>query len=344
MNDVVSLTGALGYAVIALAAAVAWWSARPLVVGSALRRSGENQARVRGRGALEAFERLDTLVIDPIGSITDGEPRVVGVEPIDPEHDRSLRWFAGALQHGEDDPVAKAVSRLAGRGGATNVQRLPGIGVLGTVDRHPVRVGSPEWIGVEAEDDGWGKILAVEVDGRAMGRITVADAVRDQAPTAVAALVADGYQIVLAAPGEAAARHLAGAVPGATVVSTSERSSAEVTQGLRGEGRQVGSVGRARNPVATPTLDAPVVTDALAPEAIGVEMTDVAIHHVAAVLRLLRGASGRLRSMRRAVLVVAAAGFIALLFTPTGPPDIAATSVAVLAMPAALAAPLARWT
>lgn len=344
MNDVVSLTGALGYAVIALAAAVAWWSARPLVVGSALRRSGENQARVRGRGALEAFERLDTLVIDPIGSITDGEPRVVGVEPIDPEHDRSLRWFAGALQHGEDDPVAKAVSRLAGRGGATNVQRLPGMGVLGTVDRHPVRVGSPEWIGVEAEDDGWGKILAVEVDGRAMGRITVADAVRDQAPTAVAALVADGYQIVLAAPGEAAARHLAGAVPGATVVSTSERSSAEVTQGLRGEGRQVGSVGRARNPVATATLDAPVVTDALAPEAIGVEMTDVAIHHVAAVLRLLRGARGRLRSMRQAVLVVAAAGFIALLFTPTGPPDIAATSVAVLAMPAALAAPLARWS
>ncbi|MDF1705598.1 MAG: HAD family hydrolase [Aeromicrobium sp.] len=344
MNDVVSLTGALGYAVIALAAAVAWWSARPLVVGSALRRSGENQARVRGRGALEAFARLDTLVIDPIGSITDGEPRVVGVEPIDPEHDRSLRWFAGALQHGEDDPVAKAVSRLAGRGGATNVQRLPGIGVLGTVDRHPVRVGSPEWIGVEAEDDGWGKILAVEVDGRAMGRITVADAVRDQAPTAVAALVADGYQIVLAAPGEAAARHLAGAVPGATVVSTSERSSAEVTQGLRGEGRQVGSVGRARNPVAIPTLDAPVVTDALAPEAIGVEMTDVAIHHVAAVLRLLRGARGRLRSMRQAVLVVAAAGFVALLFTPTGPPDIAATSVAVLAMPAALAAPLARWS
>ncbi len=343
MNDVMSLTGSVGYLVIALAAAAAWWSARPLVVGSALRRSGENQARVRGRGALEAFARLDTLVIDPIGSITDGEPRVVGVEPIDPEHDRSLRWFAGALQHGEDDPVAKAVSRLAGRGGATNVQRLPGIGVLGTVDRHPVRVGSPEWIGVEAEDDGWGKILAVEVDGRAMGRITVADAVRDQAPTAVAALVADGYQIVLAAPGEAAARHLAGAVPGATVVSTSERSSAEVTQGLRGEGRQVGSVGRARNAVATPTLDAPVVTDALAPEAIGVEMTDVAIHHVAAVLRLLRGARGRLRSMRRAVLVVAAAGFVALLFTPTGPPDIAATSVAVLAMPAALAAPLARW-
>lgn len=344
MNDVMSLTGSVGYLVIALAAAAAWWSARPLVVGSALRRSGENQARVRGRGALEAFARLDTLVIDPIGSITDGEPRVVGVEPIDPEHDRSLRWFAGALQHGEDDPVAKAVSRLAGRGGATNVQRLPGIGVLGTVDRHPVRVGSPEWIGVEAEDDGWGKILAVEVDGRAMGRITVADAVRDQAPTAVAALVADGYQIVLAAPGEAAARHLAGAVPGATVVSTSERSSAEVTQGLQGEGRQVGSVGRARNAVATPTLDAPVVTDALAPEAIGVEMTDVAIHHVAAVLRLLRGARGRLRSMRQAVLVVAAAGFVALLFTPTGPPDIAATSVAVLAMPAALAAPLARWS
>lgn len=343
MNDVVSLTGSLGAAVIVLAAAGAWWSARPLVLGSALRRSGANRARVRGPGALEAFERLDTLVIDPIGSITDGEPRVVGVEPIDPEHDRSLRWFAGALQHGEDDPVAKAVSRLAGRGGATDVQRLPGIGVLGTVDRHPVRVGSPEWIGVEAEDDGWGKILAVEVDGRAMGRITVADAVREQAPTTVTALIGDGYQVVLTAPGEAAARHLANAVPDATVVSTSERSTAEVVEGLLVDGRHIGSVGRGRAAVFATAAATSVVTDDLADDAVGVEMSDVAIHHVAAVLRLLRGARGRLRTMHRAVLVVATVGFIALLFTPTGPPDIAATAAAVLALPVALAAPLTRW-
>ena len=343
MNDVVSLTGTIGAAVIVLAAAAAWWAARPLVVGSALRRSGENQARVLGRGALEAFERLDTLVIDPIGSITDGEPRVVGVEPIDPEHDRSLRWFAGALQHGEDDPVAKAVSRLAGRGGATNVQRLPGIGVLGTVDRHPVRVGSPEWIGVEAEDDGWGKILAVEVDGRAMGRITVADAVREQAPTTVTGLVGDGYQVVLTAPGEAAARHLAAAVPDATVVSTSERSTADVVEGLLGDGRHIGAVGRGLAAVFTPTAATPMLTDELASDAVGVEMSDVAIHHVAAVLRLLRGARARLRAMRRAVIAVAVAGFIALIFTPSGPPDIAATTAAVLALPIALTAPLARW-
>jgi len=348
MNDVVSTTGLLGVALVVLTAAAAWWSARPVLVASIFRRSGESRARVVGRGTLGALERLDTLVVDPVGSVTHGELRVVGVEPIDPEHDRSLRWFAGALQHGTDDPVARAVARLSVRGGATDVERLPGIGVLGRVDRHPVRVGTPEWIGLDtdqdsgAEPDDWAETLAVEVDGRAMGRITVADAVREQAPAALDRMADDGWQVVIVVPHAAAARHLTSSVPSSATVTVETRPAATV-DGLVHEGRNVGRIAQAGSELVTTAARGIVVTDGTVGHDERVELEDVAIHHVAATLRMLRGAQRRLRIMRRGVLAVAAAGVVILTVVPTGPPDVAATAATVLALPVALLAPLTRW-
>jgi cation transport ATPase len=348
MNDIASASGLLGAAVVLVAATVAWWSARPVLVSSILRRSGEARARVVGRGTLGALERLDTLVVDPIGSVTHGELRVVGVEPIDPEHDRSLRWFAGALQHGTDDPVARAVARLSVRGGATDVERLPGIGVIGRVDRHPVRVGTPEWIGLDAEQygpteqDDWTETLAVEVDGRAMGRITVADSVREQAAAALSRMADDGCRVVLVVPHAAAARHLAASVPASTTVDVDAHPAATVEK-LLDQGRHVGRIARAGSTLVATSPHGLVVTDGSVGHDERVELADVAIHHVAATLPMLRGAQRRLRLMRRSVLTVTAAGIVALALVPTGPPDVAATAATVLALPVALAAPLARW-
>ncbi|GAA1743473.1 hypothetical protein GCM10009710_24410 [Aeromicrobium alkaliterrae] len=326
-------------------ATLAWWSAHPIVVGSARRRSGEARARVVGRGALDCFARLDTLVVDPIGSVTVGELRVIGVEPLDPEHDRSLRWFAGALQHGADDPVARAISRLSARGGATNVEHLPGVGVLGTVDRHPVRVGSPEWIGLDGvPDDDWAQTVAVEVDGRALGRIRVADVVREQSAATIASLAADGVQVVLVAPGDAAARHLSSLLPGATTVAPSERPGEQVVDDSVREGAGVATVGRGRSAIVRPVTGTVAVSDDLGTDVPGVEMHDVAIHHVATVLRLLRSARGRVRAMRIGVIAVTVVGVAGLLLVPTGPPELAATAATVLALPVAVLLPLLRWS
>ncbi|WP_229054371.1 hypothetical protein [Aeromicrobium sp. Leaf350] len=336
MTGLLSLTSVLAAAAIVVAAAIAWWSARPILHASIHRRSGDSRTRLVGRGALDAFARSDTLVVDPVGSITVGELRVVGVEPIDPEHDRSLRWFAGALQHGADDPVARAISRLSARGGATEVKHVPGLGTAGRVDRHPVRVGASEWIGLDRPpDDGWHQVVAVEVDGRALGSLTVADPVRDQAPGAVASLVADGWRVVLVAPSDAAVRHLSAAVPCATVVRDGPTLE---------DGTDPVVVARSSTALDLRSAAGAAVSDRLPTRSAGVAMEDVAIHHVAAVLRLLRGARPRLRAMRLGVLVVAAAGTGSLLLAPPGSPEVFAAVASVLALPAALMLPLARWT
>ncbi|MFB9314529.1 cation-translocating P-type ATPase [Nocardioides plantarum] len=152
--------------------------ATPCLVGLAAAsatRAGLGRARrlgVRfdGATALEQVAALDLLLLPGDGVLTTGELRVDEVQAIDPDDERTLRWFAGALAHGADDPVARAVRRLSARGTVTDLDSRPGEGFSGAVDRHPVRVGRPDWIGVTATP-GPGTCVGVEVDGRALGSL-----------------------------------------------------------------------------------------------------------------------------------------------------------------------------
>lgn len=342
MNHVLDGYGILALLVLIAAGVGAWFAARPMVLASAHRRSGDARARVLGKQALDVFERLDTVVLDPVGTVTAGELSVVSVDPLDPTHDRNLRWFAGALQHTADDPVAKAIARLAVRGIVTDVQHEPGIGTTGRVDRHPVRVGNPDWIGVDAPDDGWGRTVAVEVDGRAMGHITVADTVRPQAGSATATLTESGMRVLVVAPSEAKAKHLSAAVQTAEVV-VAPISDPAFVRGLRGDGNVVAVVGRAGH--SSVPLDAGdlTVSDAVVNTPAAVDMADVAVHHVASVLVMLRGASSRVRAARRAVVAVTALALLGLVLTPSGWIDLCVLVAALIALPIALTAPLLRW-
>lgn len=162
-------------------------------------------------GVLPALaRRLDALVGEVSGFVTDGELQVVAVEPVEPDHERNLRWFAGALQHSGEGPVARAIARLASDARVTDVRRVPGAGIEGSVDRHPVRVGDPGWIGVAPPLDTGGHTVAVEVDGRALGSITVAERVRRQAPGALDRIEGAGYvPTLVSSAGELEAKRLA---------------------------------------------------------------------------------------------------------------------------------------
>ncbi len=160
---------------------------------------------VTDAGALERWQQIRTLVIDPFHSLTTGHLVVTDVEPVDPDHDRNLRWFAGALAHSYDDPVGRAVAKLAGQGRLTNVAQEPGLGIRGSVDRHPVRVGQPQWIGLaENPSPLIGTTVAVDVDQRPLGRITVADEVRPDAARQLDRLRRTGLTPALASPRSAA--------------------------------------------------------------------------------------------------------------------------------------------
>ena len=120
---------------------------------------------------------------------------MVDVAPLDVQHKHDLRWFAGALAHGSTDPVARAISRLAGPGRPTGVSQGPAHELRGAVDRHPVRIG------VNGEGSTVGEVVGttvrVDVDQRPMGHITVADEVRKTAAHCLSRLRDEGIEPIL---------------------------------------------------------------------------------------------------------------------------------------------------
>lgn len=203
--------GALVAVSVLLASAAVLVPLAPLVArrssAAALRRCGVSLTAA----AVARADAVSVAVLDQHGTITTGDLRVVEIRPFDPDHDRSLRWFAGALAHSGDDRVARAVSRLAGAGRVADVEHLPGRGIAGRIDRHPVRVGTPDWIGIEAHHPVWTS-LGVEVDHRPLGVLTVAEDLREQAAAGIARLRDLGLSVHLAAHGtEHQAAHLADA-------------------------------------------------------------------------------------------------------------------------------------
>lgn len=163
---------------------------------------------------------VDVLHLDGLETVTDGK-EVASVDPVEEAHLRNLRWFAGALEHLADDPIARAIARLSTRGNVTGFERYADLGVSGSVDRHPVRVGRPTWVGVvpSATDDG-GEVVGVEVDGRPLGTITVVDSVSADTSAAVTELGTLGVTATLiSTEREARLRRVAAAAGIGTITS-----------------------------------------------------------------------------------------------------------------------------
>jgi P-type E1-E2 ATPase len=181
----------------------------PLARWSVTRRARQSGIDFRAPEALAAAREVDTVLLDRWGAVTTGQLVVTSVDPLVEGDDRSLRWFAAALEHAGEHPVARAIARLAPPGRLTSVTSLPGRGISGSVDRHPVRVGTPGWLEME-ERHGLGTTVAVEVDHRPFGYITVSDNVRPDAATSVGRLHALGVEPVLLSDDSALnAEHLA---------------------------------------------------------------------------------------------------------------------------------------
>lgn len=176
--------------------------AGPIGVATGNRLAAPEGIRFPSLAALNAVDRVDTLVLNQAGTVTTGRLRVLSTEPVDPAHERNLRWFAGALAHAWPDEMAHALRASTGRGRLADVEIVDGRGIRGSVDRHPVRVGAPAWIGVAEPETIWSSV-GVEVDGRTLGTVTVADDVRPGAAEAIGRLKKLGIEPVLVSGGSA---------------------------------------------------------------------------------------------------------------------------------------------
>ncbi len=294
-------------AVLIIACPCALGLATPMSIMVGTGKGASMGVLIKNAEALEILEKVDTLVVDKTGTLTEGKPELDRVEAIaDIDADRILQ-LAASLERGSEHPLAAAIVRGAERKGielkeARDFHAHTGKGVTGTVDGHPIALGNLrlfEQLGVapgtlaERADtlrhEG-ATVMLVAIDGRAAGLIGVADPIKPSTPEAIQQLHDERIHVVMLtgdsrATAEAVARRLGIDRVEAEVLP---EQKAEVVKRLQAEGRIVAMAGDGIN-------DAP----ALAQAQVGIAMgtgTDVAMESAGVTL-----VKGDLRGIVRAV-------------------------------------------
>jgi Cu+-exporting ATPase len=294
--------------VLIIACPCALGLATPMSIMVATGRGAKTGILFRNAESIEAMRRVDTLVTDKTGTLTEGRPRLVTVRPLTPYDERSLLKFAATLERASSHPIAASIVRGAETlgiplGEPREFTGLTGSGVRGRVDAHEVRVGNralmietgadPAPLEAEAESlrrEGQ-TVMFVSVDGALAGMLGVADPVKPDARDALATLRNEGIRVVMVT-GDGSTT--AGAVARALGIEevhaeVSPEGKVSIVKRLQSEGRFVAMAGDGIN-------DAP----ALAQAQVGIAMgngTDIAME--SAQITLVRGdLSGIVRARR----------------------------------------------
>ena len=294
--------------VLIIACPCALGLATPMSIMVGVGRGAREGILIRDAQALEAFERIDTVVIDKTGTLTEGRPKLVSVTTAPGIDEDTLLRLAAGVEQASEHPLARAIIEAARARdlsieAASGFAAHPGKGTTGSVHGRTVALGNAALMGelniaiaefetaAEAARASGATVIHAAIDGRTAGILAIADPIKASAKAAIAALHSEGLRIVMltgdnATTARAVASQLditdieAGVLP--------ERKG-EVVQRLRQQGCRVAMVGDGVN-------DAP----ALAAADVGIAMgggTDVAIE--SAGITLLTGdLSGLVRARR----------------------------------------------
>ena len=309
---VYALIGAVSVLIIACPCALGLATPMSIMVG--VGRGAGAGVLIKNAEALERLEKVDTLVVDKTGTLTEGKPKVTALHPAPGVDEAELLRLAASLERASEHPLAAAVvaaaeARSLKLSETVDFHSPTGRGVIGKVEGRQVALGNAKYLAELGADvaslhsraeelrrDGATVIFAA-LDGRAAGLIAIADPIKATTPAAIRALRDEGVRIVMLtgderATAEAVARSLGIEEVEANVLP--EQKGAVVKR-LREQGRVVAMAGDGVN-------DAP----GLAAADVGIAMgtgTDVAIE--SAGVTLLRGdleGIVRARKLSRAVM------------------------------------------
>ena len=271
-------------AVLVIACPCALGLATPTAMMVASGRGAQLGIFLKGYRALEAIRSIDTVVFDKTGTLTTGHLAVTAVTAADGWRSDEVLALAAAVESGSEHAIATAILAAAGEPDpVADFRALPGRGVSGMVGSRRVDVGRPSWIGLDrvvpesvaaarrtGESDGQ-TVVFVAVDGAVCGSVAVADAVKDSAAAAVAALHERGLRtVLLTGDNPTAAAEVAAQVGIDDVIAeVLPEGKVDVIEQLRDRGRVVAMVGDGIN-------DGPALVTADLGLAIG-RGTDVAI-------------------------------------------------------------------
>jgi Cu+-exporting ATPase len=293
-------------AVLIIACPCALGLATPMSIMVGTGRGATMGVLFKNAEALEVMRKVDTLVVDKTGTLTEGHPELAGVTAVAGFTESELLRLAAGVERSSEHPLGAAIVRAAearGVGAATarEFQSLTGMGVMAQVDGRRVALGNAkllEGLGVEAGALGetadaaraeGQTVMFLVVDGAVAGLIGVADPVKATTPEAIRALHAEGIQVVMLTGDNRRTAEAVAARLGIDRVQAEvlPEQKAAVVRELQAEGRVVAMAGDGIN-------DAP----ALAQAQVGIAMgtgTDVAMESAGVTL-----VKGDLRGIVRA--------------------------------------------
>jgi Cu+-exporting ATPase len=255
-------------------------------------RGAQSGVLIKNAEALERLEKVDTIVVDKTGTLTEGKPKVVAVRTAPGQSEQEVLRLAASLERSSQHPLGAAIVQAARERGLplADVQDFDapaGKGVTGSVEGHRLVIGNLRILqeaGIDAAKHMGGLVVEADrlrqegataifiaIDAEAAGMIAVADPIKSTTPGAVAALEAAGIRVVMLTGDNATTARAVAHKLGITEVEAEvlPEAKSQVVERLRREGRVVAMAGDGVN-------DAP----ALAAADVGIAMgtgTDVAI-------------------------------------------------------------------
>jgi len=320
-------------AVLIIACPCALGLATPIAIMVGTGRGAMAGVLIKNAEALEIMEKVDTLVVDKTGTLTEGKPKLVAVQAEAGFTEDEILRIAASLERASEHPLAEAIVKGAQEKGidlakADDFQSVTGKGVTGQVDGHAVAAGNGkllESLGIGVGDlsqqadrqRAEGRtVMLIAIDGKAAGLIGVADPIKDSTAEAIRDLHAEGIRIVmLTGDSHVTAKAVAGKLRIDQVhAEVLPEQKAELIKQLQAEGHIVAMAGDGIN-------DAP----ALARAQVGIAMgtgTDVAIESAGITLVKgdLRGIVRARRLSRATMSNIRQNLFFAFIYNTAGVP------------------------
>ena len=320
-------------AVLIIACPCALGLATPMSIMTATGSGAQMGVLIKNAEALERFEKVDTLIVDKTGTLTEGKPKLVAVLPESGHDETEVLRLAASLERGSEHPLAEAIVRGAEERGvemvkAEDFEAITGMGVKGVVDGKAVALGNLKLItqmGLKADaliekantrrDEGE-TVMFVVLGDKIAGLVSVADPVKETTPAALKALHELGFRIIMATgDNERTAKAVAGRLGIDEIrADVMPEDKARIIKELQAEGRKVAMAGDGVN-------DAP----ALAQADVGIAMgtgADVAIEsagltlvkgNLDGIVRARRLSKATMRNIRQNL-------FFALVYNASGVP------------------------
>jgi Cu+-exporting ATPase len=282
-------------AVLIIACPCALGLATPMSIMVATGKGATMGVLFKNAEAVELLRKVDTLVIDKTGTLTEGKPKLVAVKPADGQDEQRLLQLSASLERGSEHPLAAAIVTGAE---ARNISLIPvqdfksltGKGVRGRIEGKDVALGNRKLLGelgvagsllgdqADAMRSDGQTVMFVAVEGKLAGLVGVADPIKRTTPEAIRQLHADGIRVVmLTGDSRTTANAVAAKLSVDEVIAeVLPEDKANIVKRLQDEGRFVAMAGDGIN-------DAP----ALAQAQVGIAMgtgTDVAMESAGVTL------------------------------------------------------------